>query len=455
MIVDEQRVLSLRLWGRALARRVHRDSLLRNSMYNMATTVATSVLGFVYWIVAARTYSAHDVGLASALIAALTLTSSLSSQGIGPTLVQMLPRRAAGSAWSLTLNAGLATGSLASVLAGSIVVAALPLFSHQFAIVGHHAGYAVAFVVGVVLWTISTLVDQAFVAERATGYMLVRNMAFAVLKIPLLVLPLLLAHVGAIGIFSSWVVATAATVLGGGLLLVPGLRRDYSLAMRGMVGQVRSMLSSLAGHHFINLGGIGPMYLLPMLVTARLSATDNAYFYTTWMLGSLFFMVSPAVAMSLFAEGSYGVDGLLRKVRSSALIIGALLGPAMLTFFLGGRYILWPFGPNYVQHGLLLLTILIVSAVPDAITNIYVSVLRVRRRLRRAAMFNLSMAALTLVLAWVLLPMVGIAGAGWAWLIAQTVGSTVVGMHVLATHRASGYGVLHPVCVLRGRAGRG
>ncbi|HET8853324.1 MAG TPA: polysaccharide biosynthesis C-terminal domain-containing protein, partial [Ktedonobacteraceae bacterium] len=136
-------------------------------------------------------------------------------------------------------------------------------------------------------------------------------------------------------------------------------------------------------------------------------------------------------AVSLFAEGSHVADDLQRKVRSSAVIIGILLCPAMLICFLGGRYIMLLFGPDYAQHGLLLLMIFTIAAVPDAVTNIYVSVLRVQRRLRHAALLNLSMALLTLALAWMLLPTLGIVGAGWAFLIAQSAGSLVAGVDVI------------------------
>jgi len=51
------------------------------------------------------------------------------------------------------------------------------------------------------------------------------------------------------------------------------------------------------------------------------------------------------------------------------VIIGMLLGPILLAFLLGGRYILSWFGPGYTWHGLRLLMILVVSAVPDAITR--------------------------------------------------------------------------------------
>jgi O-antigen/teichoic acid export membrane protein len=151
------------------------------------------------------------------------------------------------------------------------------------------------------------------------------------------------------------------------------------------------------------------------------------------MLGSLFFMVSPAVASSLFAEGAHAEEGLWHKARSSMLIISALLAPSMLFFLLAGHYVMAVFGPAYPQHGGTLLLLLIISAVPDAITNVYVSVLRVRRRLGDAAVLNLGMAALTLALAWVLLPSMGIAGAGAAWLIAQTAGSVGVAAHIWLT----------------------
>ena len=436
MNFDEQGIPSPWLLARSLAQRARSDSLLRNGIYIMGTNVVTAAFGYLFWIVAAHTYSTYEVGLGSALISAMSLASTLATLGMDATLVQTLPRRKAGHAWSLTLNAGLATGILAGLLSGVIMVVTLPLFSQQFAIVGHNAIYALVFVVGVPLMTVSVLLDQAFVAERAADNMLARNATVAVLKIPLLVLPvLLLVRVGALGILLSGAVAMLVALIGGMLLLVPRLGRAYGLAARGIVGQVRSMFSSLVGNHFINLGGQLSQYILPVFVAVRLSPTDNAYFYTTGRVGAFFFMVSSAVAVSLFAEGSHAVDGLPRKVRAAAVISCMILGPTMLMCFLGGRYILLVFGPGYAQYGLTLLRIYAASAAPDAITNIYVSVLRVQRRLRFAALLQLSMAALTWALAWMWLPPLGIAGVGWAWLIAQVAGSLVAGVDVIRIRR--------------------
>ena len=66
--------------------RLRSDSLLRNSLYIMATTAATALIGFVYWLVAARMYPASAIGLASALISVMALASTLANLGIGPAL---------------------------------------------------------------------------------------------------------------------------------------------------------------------------------------------------------------------------------------------------------------------------------------------------------------------------------------------------------------------------------
>lgn len=416
---------------RSLIEHVRGNPLLINSVSMMSTTGITAGIGYLYWIIAARNYLAHDIGLASALIGAMTLVATLANLGIHTTFVQVLPHREAGYAWSVTINAGLAGGAVTGVVGGCLLAVVLPRFSPQFAIVAEQPIYAIDLIVGVPLMTLAMLVDYIFVAERVAGGMLVRNAVFAALKIPLLVLPLLVASASAIWILSSWVLACGISIVGTAVVLVPRLKRGYYLAVRGIVGQVRAMLPSFGWHHLINLGATAPAYLLPVMVTARLSAIDNAYFYTTWMVGSLFYTVGPAVATSLFAEGSHQGDRVLEKLRTCAWITAVFIVPAALVCLFGGRLILSLFGPRYAEHGMVLLTILVASAVPDAITNIYVAVLRVQRRFGMAALLNLGVTILILTLAWALLPRLGIAGAGWACLLALTAGSLVAGAHVV------------------------
>jgi len=400
-------------------------------MFIMATNIVTALFGYIFWLVAAHTYSAYDVGLGSAIISVMALASTLALMGMDATLVQVLPRRESGYAWSLTLNAGLVMGTLTGLLAGAILIVALPFFDPTFAIVGNEINYALIIVFGVPIMTVSFLLDQAFIAERVAHNKLVRQLVAAVLKIPLLVLPVvLMVRVGALGIFLPGVLAMAVILIGG-LVLVFHLGRAYTLATPGIGEQIRSMFSSLAGNQFINLGGILPYYLVPVFVATRLSPSDNAYYYMTLRLSEFFTMGSYAVSMSLFAEGSHTAIDLPRKIRSSILLICMIIGPAMLFCLLAGRYILLLFGPDYAQYGLTLFIIYVLSTVPDAITNVYLMVLRIQNRLRFAGLINVVMGALTLGLTWELLPRLGIAGAGWAFLISQSVGSVVAGVDFL------------------------
>jgi O-antigen/teichoic acid export membrane protein len=422
----------------ALLYRARTDSLLRNSVYIIATNAVTAIFGYIFWVVATRIYSPTDVGLGAALISVMTLAGSLATLGIDSTLVQLLPGSKSGRAWSLILNAGLITGLLSGVLAGIILVFVLPLLGPQFAPIEHSAVLLITLAVGVPLMLVSLLLDQAFIAERAAHNKLVRTFGVAVLKIPVLVLPIFLfGQIGALGILLPSVLASAVMLLVGLFLLLPRLGRSYRVTLRGIVGQARSMLALLAGNQFVDVGGILPYYLLPVLVTIRLSASANAYYYTTLRLAEFFTMGSYAVCMSLFAEGSYAVNDLAAKVRSTIKIISMIVGPLMLFSFLGARYILLLFGPEYAQHGYVLFIIFVASTVPDTITNVYLTVLRVQRRLRFAGIVSVGMGALNLTLAWILLPSLGIAGAGWAFLISQAAGSLVGGIDAIRMHYLS------------------
>jgi len=412
--------------------RLRSDSLLRNSLFIMATNAFTSALGYIYWVVAARTYLPGEVGLVSAVISAMTLTSLVCNIGFTPALFQTLPRRKTPQDWSLTLNTAILITSIVSLL-GSLVALFIFYTSPEFHSVLDNSVFVAAFIISVPLWTACNLIDAAFQAERASGNVLTRNASFAILKM-LLLLIFIPLNVAGLGIFLSWFAGSALS-LTIGFYLLRRMKREYVLTIKGTLRHARSLVGELVGHHFTSIGGALPYYLLPIFVTARLSAEDNAYFYTTWMLGTLFGMVSVAVAQSLFAEGAHVETHLLKSVRRSIGIIIVLLAPLMLIFLVFGGVMLSIFGQEYPTHGLELLHVLTIATVPDAITSVYISALRVQKRLREAAFLNILMASIVLGFSWFFLPSIGIAAVGWGWLISQTVGTTIAGIDFAITRR--------------------
>ena len=93
---------------------------------------------------------------------------------------------------------------------------------------------------------------------------------------------------------------------------------------------------------------------------------------------------------------------------------------------MAGNLVLSAFGHVYAVEGYSLLVILAISAFPDAVTSIYVSVLRVRNRLWVAAQLYGLMAVGALAMTWVLLPIMGITAVGVSWLATQGAGSLFV-----------------------------
>ena len=159
--------------------------------------------------------------------------------------------------------------------------------------------------------------------------------------------------------------------------------------------------------------------LLPVLVVARLGAGANAYFYITWMIGSVFFMVSPSISQALFAESVRNDVGLRPTVVKAFRIAAFLLIPAMVVMVAGGKLILAIFGQAYVTAGYGLLVVLAISAMPDAVSNVAVAICRATNRLSYSASINLGILAFTVVSAWLLMPRFGLLGVGIGWLAAQ------------------------------------
>lgn len=407
-----------------------KTSLFKNSGFIMAATMVNGGLGFIYWTVIARVSNPREVGIATAIVAAFTLTSLLASFGIAQIMIQVLPRIHEDEAWSAFVTAGLLTMTVFTACVGAIACLLLPLLSPTLAELRHPAMFAL-FVIGTGASTTAIGLDAVYVASRRSGKMLQRNLAFGLLKGLLLIaiIPFVVL-VDSTEIVISWDAGLIISLILGTWYLIPRARSGARFTFRGGIWPFLRWWRSMTAHQFANVGGVLVPLVLPILVIIRMSAQANAYFYLTWSVGAIFFMVSPAISTALFAEGSHG-ENISDNVRRSSRMIAFILGPAILITCIFSYQILLIFGPEYAEHGSTLLLLLAFAAIPDAITNIAVSVLRVHNRLSSAALLNVSMAGIAIGLSWVLLPDFGILAPGIAWTVGQFAGSVVVGVSSL------------------------
>ncbi|HWG22906.1 hypothetical protein [Actinospica sp.] len=416
--------LSSRLPGRA------RDPLVMNSLYLTATTVVTSLLGYVFWTVAARMYPASAIGEAGAGVSAMAFASLLGALGGSMAVLAELPGKRRPREWSATITAPLVFTSATSAVTALATVAVLATTGHS-AFLYRDGWWVAAFVVGVVATTASQVLESVWVAEHQAVWFLGSSTVFAVVKLGIVALPVF-AVFGAVGILSAWSGVLAATVLGCVLVLIR--RYGYRPRLTGFSRQVWSMRESLAGNYVISVGDQATLYAIPVIVALEVSPEAAGWFYVAWKIGGFYAVFASAVGTSTFAEGSRHPHRALPLALAGLKLVFPLivLGAAVTIF--AGRLVLDVFGAQYAAHAYTLLVLLSLGAVPDAVVTIYRGVLRVHKRYRTAAgicwAISISRLALTVpALAWW-----GIAGAGWAWLATQTAGAIWCALD-LAVHR--------------------
>ena len=428
-------------WVKSYLRRVRSDSLVRNSLYLMASTVVTAGLGYVFWVVAAHTFTSREVGISGAVISLCSTTALLTYVGPFAMLIERLPASEGSSAWTAVLvRMCVATAAVTAV----VTAVAVPVLrsSPDYGAFFNAAPPIVIAIVGAAAWTLVNLLGAAFIAARRAGRLLLIQTLVSGIKV-LLVFPF--AAAGGAGLIKAWVASALIGVGFGAAWLVPGMglgrqliHRPHRRAQAAAGGRVGSdqrprhrrpaesnalYARRLLGQHLTSVGGAVTPLLLPVLVVLRLGATPNAYFYITEMLGAAFFMVSPSVAAAVFAEGVRAHSDLRRVVAKALRVIMIMLAPPMVIMIVGGRLVLGLFGAQYAAAGYGLLILLAIAAVPDAVSNVAVAVFRVTHRLEYSTALNLGILVVTAGGAWVLMPRMGLVGVGVAWLAAQTLGA--------------------------------
>lgn len=431
-------------WSFGFIHRARSDSLVRNSLYLMASTVVTAGLGYAFWAIAARAFTRQEVGLASAVISFCGTAALLTYLGSSAMLIERLPASEGSPAWTGVLLRICVATAIVTAVATAVAVPALMRSPGYRMFFNSELPILIA-VVGGVAWTLVNLLGAAFIAARRAGRFLSIQTLVSAAKV-LFVLLFAAVGAGAAGLVGAWV---ASSVLGVGVgagwliprmglgrrpgdgphrrtVVAPGTRPGpprHSQHRRFLVLPSADSARRMLGQHLTSVGGAVTPLVLPVLVVLRLGVTLNAYFYITWMVGGVFFMVSPSVASALFAEGVRTQSDLRNVVIKALSVIALLLAPAIVVMVAGGRFILGLFGTSYAAAGYGLLILLAISAIPDAVSNVAVSIFRVTERLRYSAVLNLGILVVTLASAWVLMPSLGIAGAGVAWLGAQTLGA--------------------------------
>jgi CDP-glycerol glycerophosphotransferase (TagB/SpsB family)/O-antigen/teichoic acid export membrane protein len=355
----------------------HRDVVMGSGAL-FGSTAVTSILGFVYWSLIARTAPPEAVGAASALVSALTLLGMIGMFGFGTMLIAELaaaPRRAAE-----LIPASLLVSSALSCLLALGFVAGSRLFSPALGDAFGTWINVVLFTGGVVLSAVGFVFDQASVGLGIAQLQLWRNTWFSVAKI--LFIPLI-AVVGGFDwvIVATWVAGHAASMV----LIAPALRR------RGLLSMHRPRRSALTGlgwvtvhHNTLNLSLSIPRMAVPVIVGVFLPGAVTAAFYSAWMIAGFVYAIPTHLATTLFAVAAGDRASLARKARLTlgvSAAIGAVVIPPIVVL---SHELMRLFGPQYAAAGTGCLVLLVLLYPAHVVKQHFAAVLRVEGRVRRA-----------------------------------------------------------------------
>ncbi|MEU6776171.1 lipopolysaccharide biosynthesis protein [Streptomyces sp. NPDC046759] len=385
--------------------------LFRNAYALMLNTGISAVLGLGFWLAAAHYYSESAVGQGSAAIAAMKFLAGLTAVTLTGALARFIP--VAGQRTGTLISRTYAGSSLLVAVAAGIFLLTLDTWGPSYRFL-HGTVNGLGFIVAVIAWNLLTLQDGVLTGLRSATWVPLGNTVFSAVKLALLVA--FAVAVPTAGVFVSWVAAIATSVVPLGWLvfrrLVP--RHVKATEDHATPPTLRQVSRFLAGDYTGSLFSLAVIYLVPVIVASQVSSAENAYFYIATTIGGTTDLLAINMGASLTVEGSHDPGRLAAYTRAALRRMARIMLPIAALWIIGAPWILGVFGAGYAHAATPLLRWLAVGSVLRVVIETYFAVLRARSRTAGLAWLQGLLCALVLGLTLLLLPRMGLTGAGVA-----------------------------------------
>lgn len=402
---------------------IHSADLAKTSVVLVVNTLAAAVLGFLFWLLAARTHQPSALGAAAAVLTLLPWVASLAGMGLPETVLRFFAtsdhRRAlVHRAMSMVLLSAVGSGVLWWSLARS---------SEALHEVSRSWWLFLVLPLAVVVVALNSLSTATLVASRRSHLVLFETLAAGVLR---LVLVPITAGLGSLGMVLSTVSASVVSCL-------------VSLSLSHMV--IRSTPRSTgfvfgaetrrfaATNWATSVASLAPRAVVVSIVSWRAGVEAAAWVAVPLMVYPLLVLIPSASSRALNAEASVSPSefpSLARQMLQSSLLATASL--ALLTAVFG-PFLLGLFGVNYAQESTMLLRLLALSALCSVPNYLLDATLNIRKD--TVGFFCTNVIGMILVLVSITIGSgFGPPGIGFGWVVGQLC-YTVVGVKMVFRSR--------------------
>jgi O-antigen/teichoic acid export membrane protein len=388
--------------------------------------------GLIFWMIAARTSTVHEVGLATATVSAVMICTQIALLGAGSAVITESRREA--DQWAKLLHTTFTVVVCTSLLIGLAYLLVSAQLSRELHSVLAEPAFAALFVAAAVFGTVMICLDQVSVAIDRAAQPAVRYLISGAVTVAVVAgAGALMPDVSAAALFGCWAVGAAVSCALGVVQLRRAMRYRYrpSIDIKLASGLLRMGLPN----QLLTLTERLPALVIPLLV-AEVSAPEMAArWYPAWMMAWGVYNAPIMVGLVQFAKSVQHPDE-VRAMAVSAVRWSLLLGgPLAVVVALAAQPLLGLLGDGYGEASAGGLRILVLGVAPYALIQSYNAACRATGRLREAVFVGVVTAVLSVGATVVAATSGSVTRMALSWVVASAVmaGVAVVRLRAFAT----------------------
>ena len=414
------------------------EKLAKGSYFLILDNIVNLSLGALFWIVLAKMIDAAPLGQAMVAIAFATSVIGFAGYGVQVTISKYMSEYNAKGMPKVSKRI-LSLGIKLALLVSASVAAVIALLSGYIAEEAYHDSTIGPVLVLAVLTflpsqTVVSALMGAYQGSHRMKFALVSDSIYQVIRLGIAVF-LVLASFGSFGIILSFAIASMIASVLGFVFFVPRLfakgPSDDSLVSRienqgeSEIRGIRQIIK-FSGHNYAAVG----MKTLTAQIGVLIVGTQNfelAAFYGLSVLisnlvGGVLNAVSRALLPTATEEWTKGNKEGFGRILDTGIRLSMLIsGIGFLVLMVQPDQILGLISDQYVEASGAL-RILVVSSIIYSLGAIITSMLNAANRAAEVAKIGISSAAITIVLTFVLTPIMYIEGAAIALLVGSIAG---------------------------------
>lgn len=383
------------------------DPFYKNSFYILVTSIISSLIGFIFWFLAAKYYDANTVGLCTAMVSSVNLIALVAFLGFDQSIIRFFPDKNKNNVLTTSFYVILT----ATIIIGVIYLLGLPFWAPNLGFILRNLDFFLIFILLLFSVPLVVIIGNAFLAVKKGEYYFIQNL----ILITRLLLLLLLVSYGMIGLFLSFSLPYLIAVLSSIYILYRyGFRRG-----RFDREFLDDSIHFSAGNYLSSMFSQAAAFILPLMILNLLGADNAAYFYISFSIATLLMVIPASLGTSLFVEGSYG-KGLRENSIRSVLLSYAFILPALVFLYVWGEFLLGLIGVGYAGAFPVMMLIAL-SSLLQAPMLVYLSIKKVQKDMRRLILVIGSNFISIIILSYFLIYIYGLIGVGYAFIVSGMV----------------------------------